>query len=114
MDDARKCDQILLEHAGDPHFPDTLPPLFGVPVAVKNNLLVKGRQTVCASRMLRNYVAPYSATCVNKLKEAGATIMTCGTCLDFYGLKDKLQVGIISNMYDIVEAQMGASLIIRP
>lgn len=48
------------------------------------------------------------------LEEAGATIMTCGTCLDFYGLKEKLQVGIISNMYDIVEAQMGASLIIRP
>lgn len=40
--------------------------------------------------------------------------MTCGTCLDFYGLKEKLQVGIISNMYDIVEAQMNASLIIRP
>ena len=48
------------------------------------------------------------------LEEAGATIMTCGTCLDFYGLKEKLQVGLISNMYDIVEAQMGASLIIRP
>ena len=48
------------------------------------------------------------------LEEAGATIMTCGTCLDFYGIKDKLQVGIISNMYDIVEAQMNAGLIIRP
>ena len=48
------------------------------------------------------------------LEVAGATIMTCGTCLDFYGLKEKLQVGIVSNMYDIVEAQIGASLIIRP
>ena len=85
MDDARKCDQILLEHAGDPHFPDTLPPLFGVPVAVKNNLLVKGRQTACASRMLRNYVAPYSATCVNKLKEAGA-ILIGSTNMDEFGM----------------------------
>lgn len=51
---------------------------------------------------------------LKNLEEAGATIMTCGTCLDFYGLKEKLQVGIISNMYDIVEAQMGASMIIRP
>ncbi len=51
---------------------------------------------------------------LKSLEEAGATIMTCGTCLDFYGLKEKLQVGIISNMYDIVEAQMNASLIIRP
>ena len=48
------------------------------------------------------------------LEEAGAQIMTCGTCLDFYGLKEKLQVGIISNMYDIVEAQMNASMVIRP
>ena len=51
---------------------------------------------------------------LKSLEEAGACIMTCGTCLDFYGLKEKLQVGIISNMYDIVEAQMNASLIIRP
>ena len=51
---------------------------------------------------------------LKSLEEAGTTVMTCGTCLDFYGLKEKLQVGIISNMYDIVEAQMNASLIIRP
>ncbi len=51
---------------------------------------------------------------LKSLEAAGATVMTCGTCLDFYGLKDKLQVGIISNMYDIVEAQMQAGTIIRP
>ena len=48
------------------------------------------------------------------LEAAGTTVMTCGTCLDFYGLKARLQVGIVSNMYDIVEAQMNASLVIRP
>ena len=48
------------------------------------------------------------------LEAAGTTVMTCGTCLDFYGLKDQLQVGIVSNMYDIVEAQMSAALVIRP
>lgn len=51
---------------------------------------------------------------LKSLEEAGAVIMTCGTCLDYYGLKEKLQVGIISNMYDICEAQMNASEIIRP
>ena len=51
---------------------------------------------------------------LKKLAEAGTTVMTCGTCLDYYGLKDKLQVGIVSNMYDIVEAQMNASMVIRP
>ena len=48
------------------------------------------------------------------LEAAGTTVMTCGTCLDFYGLKAELQVGIVSNMYDIVEAQMSAAQIIRP
>lgn len=48
------------------------------------------------------------------LEDAGATVMTCGTCLDFYGLKQELKVGIVSNMYDIVEAQMHAALIVRP
>lgn len=51
---------------------------------------------------------------LKSLEEAGTTVMTCGTCLDFYGLKEKLQVGIVSNMYDIVEAQVNASLVIRP
>ena len=51
---------------------------------------------------------------LKSLEEAGATVMTCGTCLDFYGIKDKLQVGIVSNMYDIVEAQMQAAAVICP
>ena len=51
---------------------------------------------------------------LKSLEAAGVTIMSCGTCLDFYGLKEKLQVGIVSNMYDIVEAQMNAVTIIRP
>ena len=51
---------------------------------------------------------------LKSLEEAGTVVMTCGTCLDFYGLKDRLQVGVVSNMYDIVEAQMQASAVIRP
>ena len=44
----------------------------------------------------------------------GVEICTCGACLDFYGLKDKLAVGEISNMYAIVEKLAAADLIIRP
>ena len=51
---------------------------------------------------------------LKRLEAAGTTVMTCGTCLDFYGLKEELQVGIVSNMYDIVEAQMNAALLVRP
>lgn len=39
---------------------------------------------------------------VNKLIEKGTEVLVCGTCLDFYGLKDQLKVGEVSNMYDIL------------
>jgi selenium metabolism protein YedF len=40
---------------------------------------------------------------LNKLKERGVNIASCGVCLDFYGIKDKLEVGEITNMYTIIE-----------
>lgn len=48
------------------------------------------------------------------MEAQGMEIFSCGTCLNFYGLSDKLQVGSVTNMYDIVEAMAGASRIIRP
>ena len=51
---------------------------------------------------------------LNNLKELGVNIKTCGTCLDFYGLKDKLKIGDVTNMYDIVTTMEEASLVIRP
>lgn len=48
------------------------------------------------------------------LEAEGVNIMTCGTCLDFYGIKDKLAVGSVTNMYDIVETMEKAKSIIRP
>ncbi len=44
----------------------------------------------------------------------GVNIMTCGTCLDFYGIKEKLAVGTVTNMYDIVETMENAKSVIRP
>lgn len=44
----------------------------------------------------------------------GVEILSCGTCLDYYHLKDKLMVGEVTNMYSIVEAMAEASGIIRP
>ncbi|NEZ45960.1 sulfurtransferase-like selenium metabolism protein YedF [Clostridium niameyense] len=40
---------------------------------------------------------------IQTLKNKGVNILSCGTCLDFYGIKDKLKVGEITNMYTIVE-----------
>ncbi len=48
------------------------------------------------------------------LEAEGVNIMTCGTCLDFYGIKDKLAVGTVTNMYDIVETMENARSVIRP
>ena len=50
-----------------------------------------------------------------KLLEAeGVNILTCGTCLDFYGIKEQLAVGSVTNMYEIVETMERASTLIRP
>ena len=48
------------------------------------------------------------------LESEGVTILTCGTCLDFYGLKEKLAVGGATNMYDIVERMQNAQSIVKP
>ena len=41
-------------------------------------------------------------------------ILTCGTCLNHYGIADMLRVGQVTNMYVIAEKQMNATLVIRP
>ena len=46
------------------------------------------------------------------LEAEGVEILTCGTCLNFYGLTDKLQCGTIGNMYDIVETMTKAGKVI--
>mgnify|MGYP002508428009 CR=1 FL=1 len=48
------------------------------------------------------------------MESEGVTILTCGTCLDFYGLKEKLAVGSVTNMYTIVEKMTGADLVVKP
>jgi len=48
------------------------------------------------------------------LEEQGVEILTCGTCLNYYNLSDKLQVGSVTNMYSIVEKMAGADKIITP
>jgi len=65
---AKKIDE-LISCGGE------LTALAGIPLAVKDNILVKGMKATCASKILENYVAPYDATCVKKLKSAGAVIL---------------------------------------
>lgn len=51
---------------------------------------------------------------LQELAEQGVEILTCGTCLDFYGLKDKLRVGGVTNMYAIAEKMTRAGRLVRP
>ena len=51
---------------------------------------------------------------LKKLESKGCELLCCGTCMDYFKLKDDLEVGSISNMYSIVEAQNEADKIIRP
>ena len=51
---------------------------------------------------------------IKSLEAQGVTIKTCGTCLNYYGLTDKLQVGEVTNMYDIGETMAKASKVVKP
>ena len=54
---------------------ETLSPLAGVPAGIKDNICTKGVTTTCASRMLEQFVPPYSAHVIEKLEEAGAVML---------------------------------------
>ena len=51
---------------------------------------------------------------LKNLEAQGVEILTCGTCLNYYGLGDKLRVGEVTNMYAIVEKLTGADLVVKP
>ena len=51
---------------------------------------------------------------MRKLADAGVEILSCGTCLNHYGLTDKLSVGEVTNMYVIAQKQLDARVVVRP
>ncbi|MDR1359995.1 MAG: Asp-tRNA(Asn)/Glu-tRNA(Gln) amidotransferase subunit GatA [Deltaproteobacteria bacterium] len=64
---------LRLEAAGPPDL--ALQPLWGVPVTVKDLLCTKGIRTTCASRFLEDFVPPYDAFVVDRLKKSGAILI---------------------------------------
>jgi aspartyl-tRNA(Asn)/glutamyl-tRNA(Gln) amidotransferase subunit A len=60
-----------------------LPPLAGVPVAIKDVISTRGATTTCGSKILENYIPPFDATAVERLEAAGAVILGKTNCDEF-------------------------------
>ena len=67
-ENAKKIDKAMA--AGE-----KLHPLAGIPIGIKDNISTKGIRTTCSSKMLENYVPPFDATVMNKINNAGMTVL---------------------------------------
>lgn len=69
---AKEADRVL---AREGRVPREKMPLLGIPLGIKDVLTIDGMRTTCASRILENYIPPYTATSVKRLEESGAVTL---------------------------------------
>lgn len=62
---------------------DALPPLAGVPVAIKDVMVIKGVRSTAGSKILDNFISPYDCTAVKRLEDAGAIVLGKTNCDEF-------------------------------
>ena len=103
LDQARIADEIIKR--GETY------PLLGIPLAIKDVILIKGKKVSAASKILENYVASYDATVISKLKKQGAVFLGRTNTDEFAmgGSTENSAYGVTRNPHDTSRVAGGSS-----